>query len=256
MTTILEETNQKVLSEFIARTGRSAGLDKKARAYLPGGDTRTTVYYAPYPVYMERGEGCRLYDCDGNEYLDFLNNYTSLIHGHAHPAVTRAAQAEMEKGAIFGAPAEIQFVHAEHLCRRIPGLDSIRYCNSGTEATMFALRAARAFTGRDLIVKMDGGYHGSHDVAEVNLTPDLETSGMPRPQVEWGGPGLHHGGRPGRPLQRSGGHGRAFVRPSEPGGRGYCGTGHGSRRPAESGPGLSGRFEGADRTVRRPARFR
>ena len=188
MSTILEETSRKVLEEYSARTGRSAELHGRARAYLPGGDTRTTVYFAPYPVYMERGEGCRLYDCDGNEYLDFQNNYTSLIHGHAHPAVTEAARAEMGKGTIFGAPAQIQFVHAAHLCQRLPGLESVRYCNSGTEATLFALRAARAFTGRDLIIKMDGGYHGSHDTAEVNLTPDLETQGLPRPHVEWGVP--------------------------------------------------------------------
>ena len=188
MKTKLEQVREGAFREYRAKTPGSARLDQEARGYLPGGDTRTTVYFGPYPVYMERGEGCRLFDHDGNQYLDFQNNYTSLIHGHAHPATTEAGRAEMLKGTIYGAPTQIQVTHAARLRGRIPGLERVRYCNSGTEATMMALRAARAFSGRELVVKMDGGYHGSHDQAEVNLIPDLESDGPPRPHVERGVP--------------------------------------------------------------------
>ena len=87
---------------------------------------------------MESGSGCYLYDVDGNAYLDLLNNYTSLIHGHAHPAIEAAIKHQLEKGTVFGAAGEIQFQHAEHLCSRIGSMDQVRYCNSGTEATLFA----------------------------------------------------------------------------------------------------------------------
>ena len=184
----LEKITRQIEQTFLARTEKSKARDRLARKYLPGGDTRSTLYYSPYPVYMQYGSGCRLYDLDGNTYLDFLNNYTALIHGHAHPEVTEAACKEMAKGTIFGAPAEIQFLHARHLCDRVPGIDSVRYCNSGTEATMLALRAARAFTGKDAIIKMDGGYHGSHDVAEVNLVADTEASGLPSHKIGRGVP--------------------------------------------------------------------
>jgi glutamate-1-semialdehyde 2,1-aminomutase len=137
---------------------------------------------------MVSGEGCHLWDCDGNDYLDFLNNYCSLIHGHAHPKIIEAAQAQLKKGTIFGAPAEIQYIHAKHLCERVPSFDTIRYCNSGSEATQFALRGARAFAGRDIIMKMDGGYNGTHDVAEVNLHPDVAAGRLPSKHVERGVP--------------------------------------------------------------------
>lgn len=184
----LEKISRQIEQTFLARTGKSRERDQLARMYLPGGDTRSTLYYSPYPIYMQYGSGCRLYDWDGNAYLDFLNNYSSQIHGHAHPEITQAACKEMAKGTIFGAPAEIQFLHARHLCERVPGIDSVRYCNSGTEATMLALRAARAFTGKDAIIKMDGGYHGTHDVAEVNLVADTEACGLPSHNIGRGVP--------------------------------------------------------------------
>ena len=184
----LEKISRQIEQAFLAKTKKSKARDRLARKYLPGGDTRSTLYYSPYPVYMQHGTGCRLYDLDGNVYLDFLNNYTALIHGHAHPEITAAASKEMAKGTIFGAPAEIQFLHAEHLCNRVPGIESVRYCNSGTEATMLALRAARAFTGKDAVIKIDGGYHGSHDVAEVNRVADTEACGLPSHKIGRGVP--------------------------------------------------------------------
>ena len=176
----------KVIDAYKRRTKKSRQHDLLARKYFPGGDTRSTLYFGPYSIYMKQGRGCYLYDWDGNEYIDFLGNYSSIIHGHAHPRIIEAARAQLELGTIFGAPSEIQYLHAKHLCERVPSIDSIRYCNSGTEATQFALRGIRAFTKKNAIMKMDGGYHGTHDVAEVNLFPDLKAIGLPSKHVETG----------------------------------------------------------------------
>jgi glutamate-1-semialdehyde 2,1-aminomutase len=141
-------------------------------------------YFLPYPVFMENGEGHHIYDCDGNEYIDVQYNYTSLVHGHANPKVTETAKAQMEKGLVLGSAGEIQYRHAQHLCNRIPSVEMVRYANSGTEATMFALRLARAFTGREGIMKLDGGYHGGHDYAQVNIFPEPKAQGLPSPWAE------------------------------------------------------------------------
>jgi len=183
-----EKISQKILDTYLKKTPGSKAHQEKAARYLPGGDTRAATYFAPYPVYMENGRGCYLYDVDGNAYLDMLGNYTSLIHGHAFPAIVEAIRQQAPSGTVFGSAAAIQYLHAEHLCRRVPGLQMVRYCNSGTEATLFVIRAARAFTGRDGIIKIDGGYHGGHDLAEVNIVADIETNGPPRTSVHAGVP--------------------------------------------------------------------
>ena len=145
---------------------------ERAAASLPGGSTRTTIYSAPYPPYMVRGEGIRTWDVDGNEYRDFLGNYTSLILGHAHPVVVAAVEAQVRRGSAFAAPTEAEIELAEVIRARVPSIERIRFTNSGTEATMFALRAARAFTGRALIAKFELAYHGTHDTA-VAWTPGV-----------------------------------------------------------------------------------
>ncbi|CAB1058637.1 Glutamate-1-semialdehyde 2,1-aminomutase (EC [Olavius sp. associated proteobacterium Delta 1] len=183
-----ENISQKILDTYKEKTPGSMAHQELAGRYLPGGDTRSATYFSPYPVYMERGRGCYLYDADGNQYLDMLGNYTSLIHGHAQPAIVEAIREQADNGTVFGAVGAIQYRHAEHLCNRIPSMDMIRYCNSGTEATLFVIRAARAFTGRDGIIKIDGGYHGGHDLAEVNNVPDIATDGPPRASVHAGVP--------------------------------------------------------------------
>jgi glutamate-1-semialdehyde 2,1-aminomutase len=188
MKTGAEGILQKILDTYKDRTPNSRAHHEKAGLVLPGGDTRSATYFSPYPVYMEKGRGCRLYDADGNEYLDMLGNYTSLIHGHALPAIVEAIREQALKGTVFGAAAAIQYRHAEHLCKRLPSVDSIRYCNSGTEASLFAIRAARAFSGRDRIIKIDGGYHGGHDLAEVNNIANIETDGPPKATVHAGIP--------------------------------------------------------------------
>ncbi|MXX26263.1 MAG: aspartate aminotransferase family protein [Caldilineaceae bacterium SB0668_bin_21] len=173
-------TANTIVQTFKQRTQGSQEWDARAKKSLPGGDTRASSYYTPYPAYMVRGEGCYLYDLDENRYIDFLNNYTSLIHGHAHPATVSAIQEQAARGTVLGSAAEVTVEHAEMLCSRVPSLESVRYCNSGTEATHLAMRAARAFTGKDVIVKMDGGYHGSHDYVQVNVKPDTAEEGLPR----------------------------------------------------------------------------
>jgi glutamate-1-semialdehyde 2,1-aminomutase len=152
-----------LVDEYLARTPGSAALFDRAARSLPGGSTRTTIYSAPYPPYLVRGEGIRTWDVDGNEYRDFLGNYTSLILGHAHPEVVAAVEAQVRRGSAFAAPTETEIELAEEIRRRLPSIEQLRFTNSGTEATMFAIRAARAFTGRDLVAKFENAYHGTHD---------------------------------------------------------------------------------------------
>ncbi len=177
---VTQEAVKTIMDTFIQRTQGSGEWDARAKKSLPGGDTRAASYYTPYPAYMVHGEGCYLYDYDENKYIDFLNNYTSLIHGHAHPGTVSAVQEQVARGSVLGSAAQVTVQHAEMLRSRVPSLESVRYCNSGTEATHLAMRAARAFAGKDVIVKMDGGYHGSHDYVQVNVQPDIETDGLPR----------------------------------------------------------------------------
>ena len=153
------------LDDYLARTPRSAELFRRATASLPGGSTRTTVYAPPYPPYMAAGEGIRIRDIDGNVYRDFLGNYTALILGHAHPAVVAAVEDQVRRGSAFGAPTEVEVELAEELRRRLPSVERIRFTSSGTEATMFAIRVARAFTGRQVVARFERHYHGTHDTA-------------------------------------------------------------------------------------------
>jgi len=152
-----------LVAEYLERTPRSAAMFERATASLPGGSTRTTIFSAPYPPYMSHGQGTRTWDLDGNEYRDFLGNYTSLILGHAHPEVVAAVEAQVRRGSAFAAPTETEIELAEEIRSRLPSIERIRFTNSGTEATMFAIRAARAFTGRSLLAKFEGAYHGTHD---------------------------------------------------------------------------------------------
>ncbi|MBC7219042.1 MAG: aminotransferase class III-fold pyridoxal phosphate-dependent enzyme, partial [Hadesarchaea archaeon] len=148
------------LREYRRRTPESRRIQALARQFLPGGNTRSVVFFKPYPFVMERARGCWLHDVDGNRYLDFVNNYTSSVHGHAHPRIVAAMKRQLEKGWTCAAAMEPQHRLAEMICQRFRSVELVRFCNSGTEATMMAIRAARAYTGRDKIMKMEGGYHG------------------------------------------------------------------------------------------------
>jgi glutamate-1-semialdehyde 2,1-aminomutase len=147
----------------------SARLWERAQQVMPGGNTRTTVFMAPRPVYAAEGAGCWLTDVDGDRRLDLLNNYTALIHGHAHPAVTEAAVRRLARGASFPLPTPEEIDLAALLAERVSSVEQVRFTNSGSEAVMVALKAARAFTGRHRIAKFEGAYHGSYDWVEVSL---------------------------------------------------------------------------------------
>jgi glutamate-1-semialdehyde 2,1-aminomutase len=147
----------------------SRRLFERARKVMPGGNTRTTVYIDPFPIYAARGEGCRIWDVDGNAYYDCINNFTALIHGYGQPDVTAAVIDQMPHGTAFGAPTLSEIELAELLIERLPSVEQVRFANSGTEGVMMAIKAARAYTGRPRIVKIEGAYHGSYDFAEVSL---------------------------------------------------------------------------------------
>jgi len=164
---------------YRSTTPGSRALHEKARGVMPGGTTRTTTYFDPYPLFIERGEGCRVWDADGAERIDMIGNYTAMILGHAHPKVVEAIARQAARGTGFAAANPIEVQLATLLCERVPSLDAVRFCNSGTEATMFAMRLARAFTGRPKIARMEGGYHGTHDYAEVSTHPALSEAGPP-----------------------------------------------------------------------------
>ncbi|RVA98046.1 aspartate aminotransferase family protein [Mesorhizobium sp. M7A.F.Ca.CA.004.01.1.1] len=148
---------------------KSREMFERARKVMPGGNTRTTVFIDPFPIYAQRGEGCRVWDVDGNVYYDCINNFTAMIHGYGHPAVTAAVVDQMPRGSAFGAPTESELDLAELLVERLPSVEQVRFANSGTEGVMMAIKAARAFTERSKIVKIEGAYHGSYDFAEVSL---------------------------------------------------------------------------------------
>jgi glutamate-1-semialdehyde 2,1-aminomutase len=143
-------------------------LYDRALRSLPGGNSRSLLFVAPHPPYAARGVGCRITDVDGHVVIDLLNNYTSLLHGHAHPDILAAATEVMELGTAFSLPTEQEIALAELLGERIPSAERWRFTNSGTEAVMMAVRAARAYTGRDLIVRFDGCYHGTYDLVALD----------------------------------------------------------------------------------------
>jgi glutamate-1-semialdehyde 2,1-aminomutase len=157
----------------------SRQLYERASRVMPGGNTRHSVALAPYPIYARSGSGCRITDVEGEERVDFLNNYTSLILGHAHPGVTEAVQRRAALGTAFTMPTAEEVELAELLTGRVAYIEQIRFCNSGTEAVMLAIKAARAFTGRPKIAKFEGAYHGLYDYAEVSEGPTPDAWGEP-----------------------------------------------------------------------------
>jgi len=175
------QTGRPVEDDYEQLTPASRALWERALESLPAGNTRTTIFHEPYPVYVARAEGCRVSDVDGVERIDFISNYTSLILGHCHPRVVEAVQRQAGRLMSVAAPTELEIELAEKIEERLPTVERIRFANSGTEATMLAIRAARAFTGRTKIATFAGGYHGSHDYA-ASIPAD--------PALPPGGPGI------------------------------------------------------------------
>ncbi|MDE0025588.1 MAG: aspartate aminotransferase family protein [Spirochaetaceae bacterium] len=162
-----------LVTEYREQNEASYGLFERAQSVLPGGNTRTGVFVEPFPLYVERAAGAELVDVDGNRRIDFVNNASALILGHAHPAVVRAIGARAARGTAYFAPCPLEVELAELLAERIPSLERLRFCSSGTEAVLGALRAARAVTGRPMIAKFEGAYHGIDDPALISYLPPL-----------------------------------------------------------------------------------
>jgi glutamate-1-semialdehyde 2,1-aminomutase len=161
---------------LLERTRRSGEYFERARQVMPGGVPSQFQRTDPWPTYIERGEGARVWDVDGNEYLDFHNGFGVMCVGHANPVIARAVKARMDKGTHFAAPTEGSIVVAEELRRRW-GLPHWRFTNSGTESTMDAVHLARGVTGRDVIVKIEGSYHGHHDAVMISVKPPADLMG-------------------------------------------------------------------------------
>jgi glutamate-1-semialdehyde 2,1-aminomutase len=166
-------TVEALLAEYRERNEASYRLYQRAQSVFPGGNTRTGVFVDPFPLYVDRAEGVELVDVDGNRRIDFVNNASALILGHAHPAVVGAIRDRAARGTAYFAPCPLEVELAELLAERIPSLERLRFCSSGTEAVLGALRAARAHTGRPMIAKFEGAYHGIDDPALISYLPPL-----------------------------------------------------------------------------------
>jgi glutamate-1-semialdehyde 2,1-aminomutase len=145
---------------------KSLRLFKRANEFIPGGvnsPVRAFRAVGGNPVFIDRAKGSKIYDVDGNAYIDFVLSWGPLILGHAHPKVVNALKKAVEKGTSYGAPTALEITLAELVLKAYPSMDKVRMVNSGTEATMSAIRVARGFTGRDKIIKFEGCYHGHAD---------------------------------------------------------------------------------------------
>ncbi len=145
---------------YVAANPRSRARHVEAAQALPGGNTRSILFYPPFPVTIARGEGARLFDVDGHEYVDFLGEYTAGLYGHSDPVIRAAVEQALGDGILLGAPNRYEADLASLMCARFPSCDLVRFCNSGTEANLNALSGARAATGRSHILVFEGAYHG------------------------------------------------------------------------------------------------
>jgi glutamate-1-semialdehyde 2,1-aminomutase len=170
-----------IVNKYVKLNPSSERVFKAAANCLPGGSTRSALYWPPFPLSMDRGKGTRLWDVDGNERIDFNFNNTSLILGHNHPNVVSAVRGLLEKGFTLGSPTELEPKLAEELVRRLKGADLVRFTPSGTEANMQAIRLARTYSGKKKFAKCLGAYHGSYDA--VASTPEA-TTGIPEGVLE------------------------------------------------------------------------
>ena len=185
---------QDELARYLEKTPKSRAIWEEAQDYLPGGDSRNAIFWDPYPIFVESASGCHVVDADGVDRLDFINTMTTLILGHAPRPVVQAVREQLEKGVVHNAPSQHQVRLAKLLCQRIASFDLVRFTNSGTEATLNTLRAARAITGKSRFAKAEGGYHGTHDAVTVSLRVNPEQAGDPdRPIALPGSAGLPDG---------------------------------------------------------------
>src|SRR3984957_11471155 len=182
-TTVLTKANSRLAdiiadqeSIFVKRQPKSAVLAARARNVLAGGVTSSLQITLPQPVWLSHGVGAKVYDADGNEYVDLHGGYGAALAGHAHPAIVRAVRDQVGRGTHFAQPTEDAIVVAGELARRW-GLPRWRFANPGTRAAMDPVPLMRSITGRDLIIKVEGGYHGHHDSVQVSVAPERTEAG-------------------------------------------------------------------------------
>lgn len=164
-------------TRYLETTPQSRALWQEACRYLPDGDSRNSIFWKPYPIFTAAAQGAIVTDADGVERLDFINTMTTMILGHGPAPVLEAVRGQLDLGLAYNSPNRHQVDLARLLCRRIPSFQQVRFTNSGTEATLNTIRAARAFTGRHKFAKVEGGYHGTHDAVMVSLRIDPSNGG-------------------------------------------------------------------------------
>jgi glutamate-1-semialdehyde 2,1-aminomutase len=170
------QITERELEAYGARTAKSQAANARAAKVLPLGVPSSFQFYDPYPVVARRARGSWLEDVDGNRYIDFNMGYGALLAGHGHPIMRKAIEEQLDNGTLFVTPSELNADVAELLVERF-GFDLVRFTNSGTESTMDAIRAARGYTGRSKIIKLEGGYHGHHDEVMISMKPSLDVAG-------------------------------------------------------------------------------
>jgi glutamate-1-semialdehyde 2,1-aminomutase len=158
--TTVEEALREAEQRFTTANPKSLARHRAAQAHLPGGNTRTNMYFSPFPLTIARGEGARLYDLDGHAYVDFLGEYTAGMFGHSDVRIRAAIIEALDGGVNLGGPNKWEAELGRLMCEHFPSLDNVRFCNSGTEANLYAISTARAATGRTHVVVFDGAYHG------------------------------------------------------------------------------------------------
>jgi glutamate-1-semialdehyde 2,1-aminomutase len=166
--------------EYMKKTRKSAKLWKQSSEAMPGGVTANIKYFEPYPIFMKKAKGSRIYDVDGNEYVDYCLCLGPLILGHGHPVVAEAIRKQLRDGGttIYGTPHELEIEMANEIKNLVPCAETVRFVNSGLEATLHAIRVARAYTKRVKIAKFEGHYHGAHDDVSVSVSPPLDLVGQ------------------------------------------------------------------------------
>lgn len=160
---MVEIHESSLYREYVAKNAKSHQHAERARHRIPTGTSRSLLLHPPFPFYVDHAQGVHSTDLDGNQRLDFHNNYTTMIHGHGHPKIQAAVERQLKLGTSYSAPGAQEYELVEHLCNRIGSVEQVVFNNSGTEAVLLALRIARARTGRNKIGKFEGGYHGFSD---------------------------------------------------------------------------------------------
>jgi glutamate-1-semialdehyde 2,1-aminomutase len=183
-------TNQTIEEQYYKRTPRSKGMYDRAIKSLPGGVAGNGKFLPPYPIYVSSAEGAELVDIDGNRYIDLLMGVGTHILGHSPLAVVKAIREQVERGTLFFIPAEAEVKLSEKICQLMPSVDMVRFVNTGSEATAMAIRAARAYTGREKIARYEGNFHGSLDWA---LISEIGVAGPPdAPEPHFDSVGIPH----------------------------------------------------------------